>query len=159
MLKIDGVPQLKDIEKILPPEEIRESKPYVVIECFQKIPCDPCHSACPTGAILPFENINDIPKVDYHKCTGCGICISMCPGLAIFVVDETRDGYDLISLPYEFLPLPEKDEKVKGLNRSGEPICNATVERVLKGKRKTRVITLKVPKGYAHKVRFFKRIE
>ena len=157
MLKVDGIPETKDLEDILPSQKRRKAKPYVVIECFQRIPCDPCSASCPFGAILPFKDINDLPKIDYSKCTGCGICISICPGLAIFVIDETNSDYDLVSLPYEFLPLPQKDEEVWGLDRKGEAVCKAIVEKVIAGKRKTRIVRLRVPKGYAHKVRFLRK--
>ena len=157
MLRQNGVPSMKDLQAILPPLERRKEKPYVVIECFQRIPCDPCYKSCPFDAILPFKDINDLPRVNYEKCIGCGLCISVCPGLAIFVVDETNPDCDIISLPYEFIPLPEVGEKVYGLNRDGENICPAEVIKIQKGKRKTRIITLKVPKGYAHRVRFFRR--
>ena len=59
---------------VLPPQEQWEKKKggYVVIECPKRIPCNPCYTSCPTGAVLPFEDINDTPRIDYSKCTGCG---------------------------------------------------------------------------------------
>lgn len=41
----------------------------------------PCATSCPTGAVRPFEDINDNPSSDYSKCTGCGLCVAKCPGL------------------------------------------------------------------------------
>ena len=96
---------------VLPPKEQWEKKKggYVVIECPKRIPCNPCYTSCPTGAVLPFEDINDTPKIDYSKCTGCGICVSRCPGLACFVIDMTyAEDKAVIKLPYELLPLPER---------------------------------------------------
>ena len=48
----------------LPPAEKWENKKggYVIIECPKRIPCNPCATSCPTGAVLPFEDINDIVK-------------------------------------------------------------------------------------------------
>ena len=44
---------------ILPPQEAWEKKKggYVVIECPQRIPCNPCATSCPTGAVKPFVDI------------------------------------------------------------------------------------------------------
>ena len=54
---------------ILPPKEMWEKKKggYVVIECPQRIPCNPCATSCPTGAVIPFIDINDTPEIDYDK--------------------------------------------------------------------------------------------
>ena len=66
---------------IKPPQELWEKKAngLVIIECPQRIPCNPCHTSCPTGAVMPFEDINDTPKIDYAKCTGCAMCTEVCP--------------------------------------------------------------------------------
>ena len=66
---------------ILPPQEAWEKKKggYVVIECPQRIPCNPCATSCPTGAVKPFVDINDVPEIDYEKCTGCALCVEPCP--------------------------------------------------------------------------------
>ena len=52
---------------VLPPKEAWEAKKggYAVIECPKRIPCNPCYTSCPTGAVLPFEDINDVPRIDY----------------------------------------------------------------------------------------------
>ena len=93
-----------------PPQELWEKKAngLVIIECPQRIPCNPCHTSCPTGAVMPFADINDTPRIDYTKCTGCTMCVAKCPGLACFVVDLTYGGPDeaLMKLPYEMLPVP-----------------------------------------------------
>ncbi len=129
----------------------------VIIECFQKIPCDPCAISCKLGAIKPFVDINDLPIVDFDKCTGCGICISSCPGLAIFVIDVNySDEKSLIKLPHEMLPLPEKGEDVYALDRDGSILGKAKVVRVLKIKNKTHIISLEVPRSTAMKVRSIK---
>ncbi|MCD6097524.1 4Fe-4S binding protein [bacterium] len=155
--KKTGVASMDEVEKILPSRERRAKGGYVVIECFENIPCDPCHAACPFGAILPFENINDLPKVDYDRCTGCGICVPLCPGLAIFVVNEAAsEDTALIAIPYELLPIPQKGDKVKGLDREGKIVCEATVHKVIPGKNKTITVWISVPKQFANIVRHFK---
>jgi len=98
-----------------------------------------------------------LPIVDFDKCTGCGICISSCPGLAIFVIDMNySEEKSLIKLPHEMLPLPEKGEDVYALDRDGSILGKAKVVRVLKIKNKTHIISLEVPKSTAMKVRSIK---
>ncbi len=157
MLERTGIPTDDDLEKVIPDKERLAKGPVVIIECFQKIPCDPCAISCKLGAIKPFKDINDLPIVDFDKCTGCGICISSCPGLAIFVIDENySDKKSLIKIPYEMLPLPEKGEDVYALDRAGSVLGKVKVIKVLKIKNKTNVISLEVPKSMAMKVRSIK---
>jgi len=157
MLERTGIPTDDDLEKVIPDKKRLAKGPVVIIECFQKIPCDPCAISCKLRAIKPFKDINDLPIVDFDKCTGCGICISSCPGLAIFVIDENySDKKSLIKLPHEMLPLPEKGEDVYALDRAGSILGKAKVVRVLKIKNKTNVISLEVPKSMAMKVRSIK---
>lgn len=42
---------------VLPPKDLWENKKggLVVIECPQRIPCNPCATSCPSGAVKPFE--------------------------------------------------------------------------------------------------------
>lgn len=145
---------------ILPPQEQWEKKKggYVVIECPKRIPCNPCYTSCPTGAVLPFEDINDTPKIDYTKCTGCGICVSRCPGLACFVIDLTyAEDKAVIKLPYELIPLPEKGQKVKCLNRFGEEVSEGEVSAVTEpSKDKTYVVSVIIPKELTDEIRAIK---
>jgi len=157
VLERTGIPTDDDLEKVIPDKKRLAKGPVVIIECFQKIPCDPCAISCKLGAIKPFKDINDLPQVDFDKCTGCGICISSCPGLAIFVIDQNySDKKSLIKLPHEMLPLPEKGEDVYALDRAGSILGKAKVVRVLKIKNKTNIISLEVPKSTAMKVRSIK---
>lgn len=153
----DGLPTETELEKVIPSPENLARGPVVIVECFQDIPCDPCAASCPSGAILPFEDINDQPEVDYSKCTGCGLCIASCPGLAIFVVDLNYSSTEaLIKIPYEMLPLPEKGQIVSGLDRSGQKLADVKVAKVFKTKNKTNVITIIVPKDLAMIIRNIK---
>ena len=145
----EGIVELEDLR--LPTEE-QLKKGVAIIECIQEIPCNPCVDACPFNAIS-MENINALPFVDYEKCVGCGKCIEICPGLAIFVV-KVDGNKALVMLPYEFLPLPEEREKVKALNREGKEICDAVVRKVRKGR--TPVITIELPSQYAMDARNIK---
>lgn len=102
------------------------------------------------------NDINDLPSVDYDQCNGCGLCISACPGLAIFVVDMTQGPHSaLVKLPYEFRPLPEKDSMVTLLNREGRAVGHGRVQAVdnRPNQNKTAVISVVVPKELAMDVR------
>lgn len=151
-----GVASLEMIKNILPSEERRKKGPYAVFECFQEIPCNPCYTSCKVGAVKEFQDINNIPQVDSNKCTGCGVCVSNCPGLAIFVIDETYSEEEAtIKLPYELLPLPKVDQIVDALDREGKSIGKARIIKVQNAKalNKTNAITIAVPKDQAMLVR------
>jgi Fe-S-cluster-containing hydrogenase component 2/bacterioferritin-associated ferredoxin len=156
MMEKIGFAAPEELSPVTPPKERRARGPVVMVECLQKIPCNPCATACARGAIERREDINELPAVNWEKCNGCGVCISKCPGLAIFVVDETySESEALVKLPYEFLPLPKEGDYVTGIDRSGRPACQARVVKVQNGKAqdKTPVISVAVPKNMALTVR------
>ena len=153
--KEDGVLELKDLN--LPSEERLKKGPVAVFECVENIPCNPCVDACPFKAVS-MEKITDAPKIDYEKCTGCGTCVSVCPGLAIFVVDLSKEKA-LITIPYEFLPIPEKGDTVKALNRRGEIVGDAKIIGVKKNENKTNTVTVEVKKEVGMIVRNIKVIK
>ena len=144
------------------PDEARYRKgPVAVIECVQEIPCNPCEAACPKNAIFVGEPITNLPVLDEDACIGCGICIAKCSGLAIFVVDKSdkdSKGMAKVSFPYEFYPLPRKGDRVKGVSRAGEIVCDAVVLSVVNPKSydHTPVITIEVPVLWADEVRNLK---
>lgn len=160
MLEKTGMVTPDLLHEKLPGEERLQQGPVAVVECFQPIPCDPCVDACPRGAILPMESIIDLPRVDFAKCNGCGLCIFSCPGLAIFVVDENHTAdLALVKMPYEFLPLPEEGEEGAACNRAGREICRGRIEKVQRSPRGNRmhVLWVAVPRQFAREVRFWKR--
>ena len=137
------------VEAKLPSKERREKGSYAIFECFQEIPCNPCSTVCKLNAVKDFKNINDIPEINYDKCTGCAMCVSICPGLSCFVIDETySDDEVMIKMPYEFLPLPEVNSIVNALDREGKAIGDAKVLKVQDNKKldHTNIITISVPK-------------
>ena len=157
MLAKNGYLDLEEIMDIpgFPGLETLAGKKCVVVECKQNIPCNPCEAACPHHAITIGEPITNLPVVDPEKCIGCGLCVAQCPGQACFLVDQSHEDYDTVTLPYEYYPLPEKDQEVYGLGRDGKYLVKATVVRVVMTKMndRTAVIEIKVPKGFGMKVR------
>ena len=132
---------------------------YPVMECTQNIPCNPCQDACPKKCIKIGENITSLPAVDPDaQCIGCGMCVAACSGQAIFLVNEQFEkDYASVTLPYEFLPLPEKGAEGKALDRSGTEVCRAEVVDVKTSDvfDHTNLLTIRVPADMAMKARFF----
>lgn len=142
-----GVLSTKDLKL---PSNKQLEKGAAIIECVQEIPCNPCVASCPVDAIS-MKDINALPVVDFDKCVGCGKCVGSCPGLAIFVI-KIKNGKALITLPYEFLPVPKVGDKVKALDREGSVRDDGTVKRVIKTG-KTMVITVEVREDFAMDIR------
>lgn len=137
----------------LPSPERFSKGPVALFECMQQIPCNPCADACPRGAIT-IEEINDCPNLDSKLCNGCGVCMTQCPGLSIFVVDYTY-GIEtaLVKIPYEFSPLPVANELVDALNRQGQKIGTGQIICVQHSPNKTNIISVAVPKEMVMDVR------
>lgn len=132
---------------------------HPVMECTQNIPCNPCQDACPKHCISIGSNITSLPVVlKDSACIDCGMCVSSCPGQAIFLVNEDAGpGKATVTLPYEFLPLPEEGDEGYGLGRDGSRVCDAKVVRVRSSGAfdHTALVTIEVPAEYAMKARFF----
>jgi len=158
MLARTGVLAPEDEEGLYPCDEARLTKmAFVVAECIQEIPCNPCVHVCPQGAIS-MKDINAPPVVDGELCNGCMTCVRLCPGLAIFGIDVSRER-PRVMLPYELQPLPLKDEVVDALDRNGEVVGKATVVRVQSPGKwgKTVIVTLELGAGMERIVRNFRR--
>ena len=142
------------------PGVTRKARIHPVIECTQNIPCNPCQDACPKHCIKIGSQITALPAVDPAKdCIGCGLCVASCSGQAIFLVDEGAcEGFTDITLPYEFLPLPEKGECGTALGRNGQPLCPATVisVRTAPAFDKTNLLTMRVPSEFGMRARFYR---
>lgn len=161
-VKYTGMLSTEELAGVLPTDERLHKGSVAIIECVQEIPCNPCEKACPFGAITVGAEITALPRLDAGQCHGCGLCISRCPGLAIFVVDASYSATEaLIMLPYEYLPLPAVRDSVEALDRGGRFVCQARVVKVDRAARNdgTTVVTLAVPKENMHKIRNFRLIE
>lgn len=134
---------------------------HPIIECTQNIPCNPCQDACKLGCIKIGKNITSLPAIDTDKkCVGCGMCVASCSGQSIFLVEEdVEDGYGEVTMPYEFLPLPEIGEKGVALGRDGQYVCNAEVTKIRTAPSfdHTHLLTIRVPNNMVMKARFYKK--
>ncbi|HBC32229.1 MAG TPA: 4Fe-4S ferredoxin [Clostridiales bacterium] len=163
-LKTTGSPSLEELYKspAFPTKEQLHKGPIAIIECIEEIPCNPCEASCPKGAITIGESITNLPEMDYEKCTACGMCITACPGLAIYIKDYTYgDTKALLSFPYEYYPLPKAGDIVQAVDRQGNYVCDAEVIKVRNPKSydHTAVITIEYPKEYFEEAVNMKRIK
>jgi len=131
---------------------------HPVIHCTQEIPCNPCTEACVLQSIkIKDSSIMGIPQFEYD-CLACNRCVSLCPGLAITLVD--RD-YDMIKktarvvIPWE---LPEGiikiGQKVTTTGLEGEPISKGKVIAIKDAEWQNRrmLMSLEVPYKDADKI-------
>ncbi len=147
--------ELAEAPGVPSPQRMRQGR-VAVIECTQEIPCNPCEDACRFGAIVIGEPLTRLPVLIEEKCTGCGLCLPVCPGLAIFLVDTTySDTEATVAFPYEMLPLPQPGQVVQALDRSGEGVGEARVISVQAPRSfdRTPIVTVAVPKEQAMVVR------
>jgi NADPH-dependent 2,4-dienoyl-CoA reductase/sulfur reductase-like enzyme/Fe-S-cluster-containing hydrogenase component 2/bacterioferritin-associated ferredoxin len=140
--------------------ETPESGLFPVIRCVQEIPCDPCIHCCPKDMIkMEGDPIFGLPQTVKDECTGCTMCVAVCPGLAITMVDLRAEGpYARVVVPFEVLDdqVVEGDE-VYAVDSDGKRICKAEVLKIARRKAydRTLLVTLQVPKESATAVAGF----
>ena len=145
------------------PEEYprEESGVFPVLHCVQEIPCDPCTTVCKQNLIhidssdircLPYFAVPDGEK----GCTGCEKCVTICPGLAVSLVDYRKDPqFPTVTIPYEFLKDSlEAGDTVTVLDTEGNELGRVEVigVRAIKVNDRTVLVKLKVPRAYAKKI-------
>ncbi|PWH13852.1 MAG: sulfurtransferase [Anaerolineae bacterium] len=146
-----------EILKSRPGEVTQESIPedeavYPVIHCSQEIPCNPCTSVCSQGAI--FIDEHDIRKVPEYiakrlgvECIACEKCVTICPGLAITLVDTRKqtDGTALVTIPYEFgREALQAGDRVTVTDTGGQILGQVEVVRTRIAKTTDRTMLVKV---------------
>jgi len=163
-MKYMAEPGVLDLDKLrvdglYPSDERIAAGPVAVLECMQKIPCNPCEQACPYGFIQIGEDITEFPRLD-PSCTGCGLCLPSCPGLCVFILDGSYSETEAtVTLPFELLPLPRTGEAVDALDRRGHGVCGGRIVRVrtVRAGELCHSVTVAVPKSFVHDVRHIRR--
>ena len=150
------------ILKSRPGPTVRRDKPkeeegvMPIFHCHQEVPCNPCISVCPEGAIrTERDDIRGLPyMVDVSLCKGCMNCAFVCPGLAVTIVDYRKDPeHPTVTLPYEiWREKVEVGEKVPITDVDGAIIGYHAVEKVIASRKKypgTLLVQVKVDRKVA----------
>jgi len=133
---------------------------FPVLHCNQEIPCDPCTTICPKHLIqINGQDIRALPEFlrnETEACIGCLRCVSICPGLAITLVDfRKRTGTALVSLPYEQDSAQIKPgDLIMVTDTNGAGLSSLPVHSVrkLSGFNGTRVISVEAPSEIAARI-------
>jgi len=133
----------------------KEEGIFPVIHCKQEIPCNPCSTVCKEGSIqMQGDPIKGRPKFD-GECQGCMKCLSICPGLAITVVDYRKDKANpIVFLPYEISNKEvKKGDNIKIVDVNGENLGEFTVlgAKATKQSNKTQIVRAQIPARFAKK--------
>ncbi len=132
-----------------------------VFHCSQEIPCNPCSSVCPQGLItIDPSDIRLLPhflgRIEKKACLGCERCVTICPGLAVSLVDYREDReHPLVTLPFEF---PREGltqtSRVRVLDTKGEDLGEGEVRsvRALERNDRTVLVKVRVPRAIAKQV-------
>lgn len=134
----------------------KEESVFPVFHCFQEVPCNPCTSVCPEGAIrTERDEITGLPYlVEAGLCRGCMSCVYVCPGLAVSLVDYREDPErPTVTLPYEiWREKVEPGNRVPVTDEEGSVIGLFPVEKVLTSPRKfpgTILVQVRMDRGSA----------
>lgn len=111
-----------------------------VFHCEQEVPCNPCTSVCPEGAVrTQGDRLTGLPYlVEGSTCQGCMACVAICPGLAVTLVDFRPDpDHPTVTLPYEIgREQVEKGQRVPVTDRDGALLGHYPVQRVVANRKK-----------------------
>jgi NADPH-dependent 2,4-dienoyl-CoA reductase/sulfur reductase-like enzyme/Pyruvate/2-oxoacid:ferredoxin oxidoreductase delta subunit/bacterioferritin-associated ferredoxin len=132
---------------------------FPVIHCLQEIPCNPCTTVCPHKSIeLNGDPLMGLPRFT-GECSGCHRCLTICPGLAITLVDYRQNREKpIVTLPYEVSNYPvEKGDRVRAVDIDGNFLAELPVVNILKHRNsKTDLIKLEAPPEIAARIVSFR---
>jgi sarcosine oxidase subunit alpha len=149
----------KTSEQRFPPEE---EGVMPMIHCLQEIPCNPCITVCPLESIrIAGDPLMGLPYFvgGESSCSGCLKCVTVCPGLAITLVDYRKDReMPVVTIPYEISNVPvRKGDEVQAVDIDGALLGAMTIVAVLDNKKsKTQLVKLRAPKSLAKRVVSFR---
>jgi len=145
------------------PERIPEQETGVfpVFHCSQEIPCNPCTSVCPQQLIhIDPDDIRALP--DFlgpqvgKTCLGCEKCVTICPGLAITLVDYRKDAaMPTVTLAYEFqAERLHVGDRVTVLDSVGGALGDVEITdvRAVKRNDRTVVVKMRAPRAIARRI-------
>ncbi|MBW2015301.1 MAG: FAD-dependent oxidoreductase [Deltaproteobacteria bacterium] len=112
----------------------REEGVFPVFHCYEEVPCNPCTSVCPQGAIrTEGDRLTGLPYMeDLSLCKGCLNCVAVCPGLAVTLVDYREDPENpIVTLPYEvWRERVEEGSQVPVMDEDGALLGHYSVVKV-----------------------------
>ena len=132
-----------------------------MFHCTQEIPCNPCTSVCPQGLIhIDEADIRNVP--DYiadqvgKACIGCTKCVSICPGLAITLVDP-RENVEManVTIPFEFgNSALEPGQMALAMDANGDLLGEVRVARVtaIPSNDRTVLVVVEAPRDKAARI-------
>ncbi len=132
-----------------------------VFHCYQEIPCNPCSSVCPQHLIkIEEDDIRHLPvflgSQSGKKCVGCEKCVTICPGLAVTLVDYRNDPQNpTVTIAHEFSNRAIREgDSVTAISSEGEPLGDVTVTnvRVIEKNDHTILLKLQAPKSVASRI-------
>ncbi len=134
--------------EVFPPDRVILTDRFQpVFTCLQEIPCNPCTTVCPKGAIKLKDKSGTIMDVPYlaGECIGCGVCVAACPGLAITLARKVDAQHAEVVLPHEYLATFTVGDKIPVTDIEGNFLENATVVKLQFNKKyQTTLITVQV---------------
>ena len=156
-----------DILKSRPGKTIPEAPPegetgvFPVLHCVQEIPCDPCTTVCPRDLIhIHSGDIRGLPAFEApdpaRACTACEKCVTVCPGLAIVLVDYRKDpAHPTVTIPYEFLKERiDAGDRVRILDTEAADLGEVEVVgvRSIKANDRTVLVKVRAPAAVAKRI-------
>jgi sarcosine oxidase, subunit alpha len=143
-------------------EEVPETEEGIVpvFHCSEEIPCNPCTSVCPQGNIyIDPDDIRKVPEYIAEKtgkaCIGCNKCVTICPGLAITLVDYRKEDDPIVTIPFEFgRGAVHAGDRVTVLDTEGNVLGNVPVVKtqLTRATDRTMIVQVRAPRDTARRI-------